>query len=75
MADSKRARLDELYVYDPRVAPWTGTAHGVLQAVNTWARHHATVRGSDRADRNAYKTPDRGVRPTGPHQLAHPPEH
>ncbi len=55
LADSKRARLDELYQHDPRVAPWTGTAHGVLQAVSTYAQHEGVVRG-DRAERNSLKT-------------------
>ena len=54
-ADSKRSRLDELYQHDPRVAPWTGTAHGVLQAVNTYSQHEGVVRG-DRAERNSLKT-------------------
>ena len=37
-ADSGRAKrdtLNRLYRRDHRVAPWAGTAHGVLQAVNT----------------------------------------
>ena len=34
-ADAKRDTLMTLYRPDPRVAPWTGTAHGVLQAVHT----------------------------------------
>ncbi len=55
LADSKHARLDELYQHDPRVAPWTGTAHGVLQAVNTYSQHEGVVRG-DRAERNSLKT-------------------
>ncbi len=54
-ADNKRARLDELYQHDPRVAPWTGTAHGVLQAVKTYSQHEGAVRG-DRAERNSLKT-------------------
>jgi len=55
LADSKHARVDELYQHDPRVAPWTGTAHGVLQAVNTYSQHEGVVRG-DRAERNSLKT-------------------
>jgi len=55
-ADNKRSSLQELYAHDPRVAPWAGTAHGVLQAVNTWAHHEGTVRGADRAERNQLKT-------------------
>ena len=34
---------------DPRVSPWAGTAHGVLQAVNTYEHHEGVVRGADRA--------------------------
>ncbi len=55
LADSKRDRLDELYRHDPRVAPWAGTAHGVLQAVNTFEHHDGVVRG-DRAERNSLRT-------------------
>lgn len=40
-----------LYEEDDRVAPWKGTAWGVLQAHNTWWHHVAQVRG-DRALRN-----------------------
>jgi len=32
MADTKRDSLTTLYRADPRVSPWAGTAHGVLQA-------------------------------------------
>lgn len=51
-ATKKQSVLDRLYRYDARVAPWTGTAHGVLQAVNTYEHHEAVVRGTDRAERN-----------------------
>ena len=34
----KRAALVDLYRHDPRCAPWVGTAHGVLAAVNTYER-------------------------------------
>jgi len=44
-----------LYRSDPRVAPWAGTAHGVLQAVNTYEHHEGVVRG-ERAERNGLKT-------------------
>ena len=40
----------------PRVAPWAGTAHGVLQAVNTYEHHEGTVRGATRAERNMLRT-------------------
>jgi phage/plasmid-like protein (TIGR03299 family) len=55
LVDRKRGRLELLYRADPRVRPWTGTAHGVLQAVNTYEHHVGTVRG-DRAERNSLKT-------------------
>jgi len=32
LASTKRDMLADLYRTDPRVAPWAGTAHGVLQA-------------------------------------------
>lgn len=56
MAGNKRAALNKLYRYDARVAPWTGTAHGVIQAVNTYEHHEGIVRGADRAERNMLRT-------------------
>jgi phage/plasmid-like protein (TIGR03299 family) len=56
MADTKRTVLQRLYDHDSRVAPWAGTAHGVLQAVNTYEHHEGTVRGASRADRNMLRT-------------------
>jgi phage/plasmid-like protein (TIGR03299 family) len=53
--DGKRDRLEQLYRADPRVSPWAGTAHGVIQAVNTYEHHEATIRG-DRHERNGMKT-------------------
>jgi hypothetical protein len=38
------------------VAPWAGTAHGVLQAVNTYEHHENSVRGGDRVERNMLRT-------------------
>ncbi len=55
LADRKRNTLDRLYRHDSRVAPWAGTAHGVLQAVNTYEHHEGAVRG-DRVERNNLKT-------------------
>jgi phage/plasmid-like protein (TIGR03299 family) len=55
LADRKRGTLELLYRSDARVCPWTGTAHGVLQAVNTYEHHEGTVRGN-RAERNNLKT-------------------
>ena len=56
MADSKRDSLDAMYRSDPRVAPWAGTAHGVLQAVNTYEHHAGTVRGSSRTERTGSRS-------------------
>jgi phage/plasmid-like protein (TIGR03299 family) len=56
IASAKTERLHQLYRSDPRVAPWAGTAHGVLQAVNTYEHHENTVRGGTRADRNMLRT-------------------
>ncbi len=55
LAEHKRQTLDRLYRRGPRVAPWAGTAHGVVQAVNTYDTHEGTVRGN-RAERNSLKT-------------------
>ena len=52
LADKKRATLRRLYRHDGRVSPWAGTAHGVVQAVNTYEHHEGTVRGSRRPERN-----------------------
>jgi len=54
-ADRKWDILTTLYASDPRVSPWAGTAHGVLQAVNTYEHHEGVVRG-ERAERNGLKT-------------------
>ena len=56
MADNKRETLQRLYRQDHRVAPWAGTAHGVLAAVNTYEHHEGTVRGATRPDRNMFRT-------------------
>jgi phage/plasmid-like protein (TIGR03299 family) len=56
LADNKRDGLNRLYRHDVRVAPWAGTAHGVLQAVNTYAHHEGIVRGTHRAERNMLRT-------------------
>ena len=52
MAERKRAELTRLWRHDERVAPWAGTAWGVVSAVNTWTHHMSTVRGASRFDRN-----------------------
>lgn len=46
MAENKRDALVALYRNDRRVAPWNGTAFGVLQAVNTYGHWMATGTGS-----------------------------
>lgn len=49
----KQEEIRALYLNDKRVAPWTGTAFGVLQAFNTWDHHVARVNsGTDRGQRN-----------------------
>ena len=46
-------QLNRLWTDDQRVAPWRGTAYGVLAAANTYAHHYAPVRGATHAERNA----------------------
>jgi phage/plasmid-like protein (TIGR03299 family) len=53
IAANKREKLNELYRTDGRVAPWQGTAYGVVQMVNTFGQHYATQRNANhRAERN-----------------------
>lgn len=52
IAENKRSQLVKLYSDDPRVAPWAGSAWGVVQAHNTWLHHVKTVKGTSRALRN-----------------------
>lgn len=52
MAERKREILLRLYRHDERVAPWAGSAWGVVQAVNTMVHHEGIVRGASRAERN-----------------------
>lgn len=63
IATEKREQISALWLNDPRVAPWTGTALGVTQAFNTW-RHHVQgglpkggedAQAAARADRNALR--------------------
>lgn len=51
-ATNKRDKLVTMYENDNRVAPWAGTAWGVVQLVNTFEHHAGTIKGSNRADRN-----------------------
>jgi phage/plasmid-like protein (TIGR03299 family) len=50
-ASAHRAELHRLWTSDSRVEPWKGTAWGVVQAVNTYGHHYASVRGASRAQR------------------------
>lgn len=52
-AENKRAALHQLYTSDVRVAPWTGTGWGVMQAVNTWGQHMQTIRNIGQQDPGA----------------------
>jgi len=52
IADNKRERLARLWDHDTRVAPWRGTAFGVMQAMSTYAHHEGTVRRVSRGERN-----------------------
>lgn len=54
-AENKEAALWSLWRKDERVAPWSGSAFGVVQAVNTYEHHVAFVRGAQRAERNMGK--------------------
>lgn len=48
---ARRAVLDDMWKTDERVAPWAGTAFGVLQLTNTYRTQIRPVRGTQRADR------------------------
>lgn len=48
-------QLQQLWKHDERVAPWSGTAYGVLAAVNTYTHHMGIVRGTNRVERNALR--------------------
>ncbi|TDD29629.1 DUF932 domain-containing protein [Actinomadura sp. KC06] len=61
MAENKRDSLARLWNHDNRVAPWKGTAWGVVQAVNTYTHHEQTVRGAVRAERNMLRAVTGGV--------------
>jgi phage/plasmid-like protein (TIGR03299 family) len=61
IAERKRDVLGQLWDHDSRVAPWRGTAWGVVQAVNTYAHHEQTVRGMDRAERNMLRAVEGGA--------------
>ncbi|MDT0318534.1 DUF932 domain-containing protein [Streptomyces millisiae] len=61
LAEKKRDSLTRLWNEDARVAPWRGTAYGVVQAVNTYAHHEATVRNVHRPERNMLRAITGGV--------------
>lgn len=51
MAETKVKQLNYLWTADERVAPWKGSAYGVLAAVNT-AQHHIFGSEKTREERN-----------------------
>jgi phage/plasmid-like protein (TIGR03299 family) len=52
VANNKRDQLTAMWRHDHRAAPWTNTAFGVVQSVDTWLQHESTVRGATRPERN-----------------------
>ena len=60
-AIAKRGSLTRLWTSDHRVSPWRGTAWGVVQAVNTYAHHEATVHGASRPERNMTRVVDGAI--------------
>lgn len=54
MREGQRAAIRNLYDHDDRVTPYAGTAWGVVQAVNTYHAHVATVKV-----RKGFDTPNR----------------
>lgn len=48
----KRDFIRDLYRFDERVAPWTGTAFGAWQAFNTYDQHERKIRSANRVERN-----------------------
>lgn len=58
-AQNTRDKVDELWRFDNRVAPWAGTAFGALQAFNTYRHHVARVNsGTVRSERNMLQSID-----------------
>jgi len=52
----RRHDLDRLWRTDERVAPWRGTAYGVIAAVNTYEHHIAEGKPDrSRPERNAHR--------------------
>lgn len=52
---ARRDILTKMWISDPRVSPWRGTALGVTQAINTFTHHETQARG-DRGERNMVNT-------------------
>lgn len=50
--ENKQETIREMYRNNPMVAPWKGTALGVLQAFNTF-NHHVAGKNNTRSERNA----------------------
>lgn len=50
--EQKRDFVRDLYCFDARVAPWTGTAFGAWQAFNTFDQHERKIRSDNRVERN-----------------------
>ena len=50
--ENKQEIIRQMYRNDPMVAPWAGSALGVLQAFNTYT-HHVSGKDGNRAERNA----------------------
>ena len=62
-AENRRDKLTNTYLTDFRVADWTGTAFGVLQAVNTIQNHDTVIRGgTHRAEKNMLRAIKNEVR-------------
>ncbi|MFH5822259.1 DUF932 domain-containing protein [Georgenia sp. AZ-5] len=56
LAVRKREAITQMHSHDSWVTPWAGTAHAVLQAVNTYEHHARPVRGTTRPERNMLRT-------------------
>lgn len=52
-SERKKGEIQKLWTESPMVAPWQGSAWGVLQAVNTWTLHQQSMKkGQSRMARN-----------------------
>ncbi len=52
----KQEQLRHLWIDDPRVQAWAGTAFGVVQATNTWAHHVQVTHQTSRVERNMLRS-------------------